>query len=85
MSETEFNEENLVRIENRIVEVKTRLYKLQERVQTLKDGNLDPQQTHELIAILIEHLELIDMRLEQTCGAIREGQIVGATGCTNER
>jgi hypothetical protein len=85
MSERAFHDENQARIENRITEVKVRLWELQERLETLEDASLDPQHTHELIEVLIEHLALMEMRLEQTRDAIREGQIIGKTGARNER
>jgi archaellum component FlaC len=85
MSDKTFKQENLARIENRIEEVKVRLWELQERLRTLEDKNLDQQQTHALIDILIEHLTLMEIRLEQTQDDIRADQMTGKTGWQDER
>ena len=85
MSDRTFQLENLARIENRIEEVKVRLWELQERLRTLEDKNFDQQHTHEMIDVLIEHLALMEMRLEQTQDAIRSDQIKVKTGWQNER
>lgn len=81
MSERVFHEENLARIENRIAELRRKIWGLQERMQILETAKFNTEATYSLLVLIIDHLEVMERRRQLTLHSIYEGQVIGKTGC----
>jgi hypothetical protein len=84
MSQRAFHQENLARIENRIAELQRKISGLRERLRILEAAKLNTNPTFELLIILAESLEIMELRRQLTLGDIREGDVIGGTGCREE-
>jgi hypothetical protein len=81
MSKSAVHHENLVRIENRIAELKRRISGLQERLRILAAAKRNTETTYDLLVILIDHLEVMERRRQLTVNDIGLGQVISGTGC----
>ena len=76
MSAREPHKQNLARIENYITELKVRMLELQERIQKQEAAGSNTEISHALFAVLVEHLEILEIRQRQAWKDIRAHQII---------
>jgi hypothetical protein len=79
MSEIKIHQGNLAYIENHIAELKIRIESLWKRLRILEAKKLNTEPTSDLLAILIEHLEVMEFRRQLAISDIRVGQTIGKT------
>jgi septation ring formation regulator EzrA len=77
MFDREYHLQNLVRIENRIAELEEKILETRERIIQLEDRGLNTEIPHGLLAILVEHLEIMLVRHKHAEDDVRRNPIVG--------
>jgi len=85
MSDRTFRLQDLARIEARIKEVEVRILELQERLRMLESAGLNTVATDSLLSILIEHMQLLEIRRSLILNDIHTSQLIGKTGYRWER
>jgi hypothetical protein len=84
MSDREFHQQNLARIEKHIAELKVRIFELQRRIQTQEDTRRNAEISQALFAILVEHLEVMKIREQQARDNVHADPIIGKAVCRQE-
>jgi len=84
MSEKTRHQQNLARIQSHINELEVRIFELQERIQRQAARGFNTETSCALLAVLVENLEVMEIRRQQEQNALYTGHEIGPTGCQAE-